>query len=75
MNLRSHKLEEILEAFEKGYPVWVLDTGKHDSDDVLIGAKDIVRLNIFQHFKIDAFPTSWAMKTVTRDEFEQAYRL
>lgn len=75
MTIQTFTLERILEAFEIGYPVWVLDTGGNESDDVLIGAKAIVRREVLQQHNIDAIPDDWTLRTVTRDEFEDRWDL
>jgi hypothetical protein len=69
MNLRSHTIREIQDAFRAGKEVWQLDTGNDGSDDVLIGDPDGIETDILSHFDIPTWPDHFSLYSLSEQEF------
>jgi len=65
MALRSHTSEEILAAFRRGEKIFVLDSGTHGGDDVLIGSREECLQDVIDNEEEDVFETQgWTLNEI-----------
>ena len=73
MSLKSHSIEEILEAYERGEKVYSLDSGNSGEDDILIGEKNEIIRNLCDYHEFDELPEHWALEPMDKDVFVSYY--
>ena len=64
----SHSREEILDAYERGEPVWLLDT-PNGNDDILFGEEDTIWADLRGYF--DGETEGFILTPLKRKFFEE----
>jgi len=68
MTLRSWTEAEIRTALEQGNQVWVLNSGTHGADDVLIGIEEECRQDVIDNEERDVFKVGWTLTQIEEIE-------
>ena len=65
MALRSHTAKEILDAYMQGETIYVLDSGTHGQDDILIGSLKDCRQDVINNEGRDVFEEDgWTLSEI-----------
>jgi hypothetical protein len=69
LSLKSHSKEDILKAFSIGIGAYVLDTDTNGEDDVLLGDRSDVILDILSYHELETLPSNWNLTKICKEEF------
>ncbi len=64
---KSYTKAELVVALKNGETLWELDTGNDGEDDILVGKKGDIELDLCNFHNVEELPDHWELRDCTDD--------